>query len=163
MVFKNLLNGWSVVFSGTHFFQRVQSCRCSKFRDLWKLNITGFENHGRIQNPTTMEIMGVRLFRKRYRKATNQKWIGIIIRSFRATLLLRFTIKLAKADAADPKSGFIHGFPIGPQKWGHHWLLITILKPCLATGCLKHWMVETCTNCQLQGSVLGKAVGARRN
>ena len=71
---------------------------------VWGIMVTSArsENH---------EMMGFRVLGKWILKNTNPEWRRIILRSFRVTLFLKFTTKMAHQTPPDPKSPFFLDFP----------------------------------------------------
>ena len=72
-----------------------------------KLQIIGFGSHGHKQKTKTMKNEGVRIFPKWIQKVTSPKWSRIIVRSFRATLFWKITVRMApQTHPPDPKLWF---------------------------------------------------------
>ena len=104
------------------------------------------ESWSRPPGPKTMKLKGFRVFPKWNRNVTNPEWSRIILRSFWATLLVEFTIKMPPQDPFRPQ---IRSFP--RFSWIFYkksvrcwpWLLLAV-RPwlVLAASGIRHWLLN---------------------
>ena len=70
-----------------------------------------WDSWSRLPGPRSIKMMGLRVFPKSHRKVPSRKWSRIILWSFRAILLIKFTRKITSQAPPEPKSRAFPYFP----------------------------------------------------